>query len=161
MFGKICSSLSQRIPSTVTRRPLTSTSCFVSDTKRLIWWKKSARLKKLPRNSRSSGTVSSPAGVVGEVPVASVGAAPAGVEVWVSDALAPDFSAVAVLWLEVCCALLAASAAPPGWLCAVAPPAATGAPVVPDSEPAAGGAVVVVVAEAAVVRGPVLMWVKT
>ena len=69
IFGKSSGSLVQRTPSMVSRRPLTTTSLFATSTKRLTRWKKSARLKKLPVNSSSRGTVSSPAGAAGAVPV--------------------------------------------------------------------------------------------
>ena len=87
-------------------------------TKRLTSWKKSARLKKSPTNSSSSGTVSRPVVVV--APVASVVAAAVGstppVEVWVSVGATPDCSALAAFWLAVACALFADSTAVPGAL---------------------------------------------
>ena len=60
--GKSCGSLVNFTPSMVIRRPFTTTFSFATSTKRFTSWKKSARLKKSPTNSMSSGTVSRPAG---------------------------------------------------------------------------------------------------
>src|SRR6185295_18071424 len=62
IFGNSSSSLDQRMPSMVIRRPLTATLLLAVDTKRFTSWKKPARLKKSPSNCSSSGTVSSPTG---------------------------------------------------------------------------------------------------
>src|SRR3954451_2774435 len=136
IFGKICSSLANFTPSIVTRRPLTTTLLLARWTKRFTSWKKSARLKKSPTNSSSSGTVSRPPDTSWVPPVAPGVAAPPPtgrpppVEVEVV-ASTPDADAAALAWLEVAAALFADSVAVPGALWAGAPPAATGGVVVP------------------------------
>src|SRR6185503_17672815 len=112
------SSRAQRA-SIVIRRPFTVTLLFATWTNRFTSWKKSARLKKFPTNSSSSGTVSraplvgaaSAPGVAAPPPIGSP--PPVEVEVVVSVAA---WSAAALVWLDVAAALFAASAAPPGAL---------------------------------------------
>src|SRR5829696_9749516 len=140
--GKSSGSLENFTPSIVVRRPLTTTFWFATRTKRFTSWKKSARLKKFPTNSSSSGTVSRPvellgaAGVAGLVAPPPTARPPLPVEVDVV-ASTPDCAAasdcvdaVAAVWAVS----LADSTALPGALWAGAPPASTGA------EPSAGAA---------------------
>src|SRR4051794_31898103 len=117
-------------------------------TKRFIRWKKSARSKKLPSNSKSSGTVSSAAFDGAGAPVD----APGVVEVVVS--VAPD--AADALFVSLT-APPAFCAAPPGPLCAGVLELA--GPVLPPGGvlELAGAPVLV---EPAAVRSPVWMLVN-
>src|SRR3954467_10352757 len=133
----------------VISRPRTTMFLLATRTKRFIRWKKSARSKKLPSNSKSSGTVSSAELVCAGAPD---GVAPGVVDVVVS--VAP---VAAALPFDSFTALPALWAAPPGALCAGGP-----APAGPRP-PLVGGVVVagaVPVAEPAAVRSPVWMLVN-
>src|SRR3954453_15436448 len=137
IFGKICSSLANFTPSIVMRRPLTTTLLLARWTKRFTSWKKSARLKKFPTNSSSSGTVPRQPDTSWVPPVVAPGVAappptgsPPPVEVEVV-ASTPDCDAAALAWFDVAAAFFAAPVAVPGALWAGAPPEATGGVVVP------------------------------
>ena len=134
-FGKSCASLAHWTPSTVISRPPTSTFVLATRTKRFTSWKKSARLKKSPTNSSSSGTVSRPGGGrAGGVrrrarwlrrPTASPPLSEE-VEVCVSVALTPDCSAFAAVLVGGGLRVVGRLHGGAGALCAVSPPAATG-----------------------------------
>src|SRR3954452_16516354 len=141
MFGKplVVSNVKLLI---VISRPRITILSFATRTKRFIRWKKSARSKKLPSNSKSSGTLSRP-GAGGPAADGSpeAGAAPPPAAPDVAFALFTALPAVCAAW--------------PGPLAAGAAPGAVGPPAPPPGVAADAGAAVAV-AE----RWPALMSVN-
>src|SRR3954466_15718182 len=119
MFGKplVVSNVKLLI---VISRPRITILSFATRTKRFIRWKTSARSKKLPSNSKSSGMLSRPGAAVPASPEPAAPAAP-GV-----PAAAPEEAFAFVTALPADCAAwpgpLAAGAAPGAAGLAAAPP---------------------------------------